>query len=434
VESRGAENDQAFVEKTIRDSIGWALTKDRPLLESVLSHDADLFIFHPDSKSTIVGWDDFVKLFDVWMDPRFKATHFEVRDLRIHFSNSRDIAWYSAILDDCGEWDGKPNCWKNARWTGVLEKRDGQWTIVQMHFSLASDAVRSETSSRAKREPARWDAAPKQEPPFEIEAWEKRLNKRQPPVKIMDAIGAAPGRVIGEIGAGTGRMTLWLAERVGPSGKVYANDIDKENLEGLRKRGDREGFTNIETILGEVENPKLPAGELDVAFMINVYHHLDFPLPLIRNIIPSLKPSGVLAIVECDPDKVDWGKEEGCHTKDVMLTELEEGGFEVVRVETFLNEDNIYIARPLENNKESIDLPPVAEAQNDRPKNDVERTFRETPPQRHPDPEVDGAKDHPKQYHRHSQVTEDRPVSSEVEGQNPKQSAHQGVEQRRRSR
>ena len=59
------------------------MTKDRPLLERIIAHDADLFMFNPDSKSTVRGWDAFVKNFDVWMDPRFKATRFDVRDLRI---------------------------------------------------------------------------------------------------------------------------------------------------------------------------------------------------------------------------------------------------------------------------------------------------------------------------------------------------------------
>ncbi len=184
---------------------------------------------------------------------------------------------------------------------------------------------------------------------FQIEEWEKRLNRRQPPVKIMDAIGIKPGMIIGEVGAGTGRMTMWIANRVGDSGKVYANDIDKSALEHLRERCQRDGFENVEIIVGEVENPKLPVNALDIAFMINVYHHLDNPVPLIRNLLPSLKPDGILAIVECDPDKVDWGKEEGCTQKKDMIKELKEAGFEVVRIETFLNEDNIYIAKPSTN-------------------------------------------------------------------------------------
>ena len=135
----GRKSERAVVEQAVRDSIGWALTKDRPLLEGIIAHDADLFIFHPDSKSTVVGWDAFARNFGTWMDPRFKATSFDVRDLRITFSRSADVSWFSAVLDDLAEWDGKPTGWKDARWTGVLEKRDGNWVIVQMHFSFASD-------------------------------------------------------------------------------------------------------------------------------------------------------------------------------------------------------------------------------------------------------------------------------------------------------
>ena len=131
--------DRPVVEQTVRDAIGWALTKDRALLERVITHDADLFIFHPDSKSTVVGWDRFAKNFAFWLDPRFKATSFDVRDLRVTFARSGGVCWFSAILDDLAEWDGKPTGWKDTRWTGVLEKRDGNWVIVQMHFSFASD-------------------------------------------------------------------------------------------------------------------------------------------------------------------------------------------------------------------------------------------------------------------------------------------------------
>ena len=185
-----------------------------------------------------------------------------------------------------------------------------------------------------------------QEKSFHIEEWEKGLNRRQPPVKIMDAIGVKPGMIIGEVGAGTGRMTMWLASRIGDSGKVYANDINKRSLERLRWRSKRDGFKNVEIIIGDVEDPKLPPNTLDIAFMINVYHHLDAPVPLIRNILPSLKPDGILAIVECDPDKIDWGEEHGCKREKDMVKELDEAGFEVIRIETFLNEDSLYIARP----------------------------------------------------------------------------------------
>jgi ketosteroid isomerase-like protein len=144
-------SDRMVVEQTIRDSIGWAMTKDRALLERIIAHDADLFMFNPDSKSTIVGWNAFTKNFAFWMDPRFKATRFDLRELRTNFSRSGDVAWFSAILDDLAEWDGKPTGWKDTRWTGVLEKREGAWVIVQMHFSFASDRVPTEPTAAAGR-------------------------------------------------------------------------------------------------------------------------------------------------------------------------------------------------------------------------------------------------------------------------------------------
>ena len=151
--SLAGTDEKKVIEKVIRDNIGWALTKDRPLLESTLAHDECLFMFQPDSKSTIVGWEQFAKQFDFWMDARFKAIRSDIRDLRIDVARSGDVAWWSCVLDDLGEWDGKPVGWKDARWTGVLEKRAGTWLIVQMHFSFASDKVAAEV--KAKLENAR---------------------------------------------------------------------------------------------------------------------------------------------------------------------------------------------------------------------------------------------------------------------------------------
>jgi ketosteroid isomerase-like protein len=135
------EAEKAAVEKVVRDSICWALTKDRALQESTMAHDEDLFVLWTDSKSATTGWKQYSKLYDTWMDPRFKATLTEVRDLRVHLSRSGDVAWYSATLDDLGEWDGKPVGDRDIRWTGVLEKRRGKWVVVQMHGSVAKDKV-----------------------------------------------------------------------------------------------------------------------------------------------------------------------------------------------------------------------------------------------------------------------------------------------------
>ena len=139
-QQKSLQGEEAIVAQVIRDNIGWALTKDRALLESTIVRDERLLIVNPDSEITF-GWEQFVKNFDFWMDPRFKATGLDIRDLRIRFSPMRDAAWWFCELDDLYEWGGKPGAWKDTRWSGVLEKRDGKWRIVQMHFSFASDRL-----------------------------------------------------------------------------------------------------------------------------------------------------------------------------------------------------------------------------------------------------------------------------------------------------
>lgn len=173
------------------------------------------------------------------------------------------------------------------------------------------------------------------------ESHEKRLNRLQPPVLVMDTIELGPGMTIGDIGAGKGRYAVWFADRVGPEGKVYANDIDEDALDYTAERCKRLGFENVETVLGEVENPKLPANTLDIAFMVSTYHHLDKPLALVRNIVPSLKPGGRLVIVERDPEKSPLSKFHAT-SRDDLVGLVERAGFRMEKIETFLEEDNIY--------------------------------------------------------------------------------------------
>ncbi len=105
-----------------------------------MAQDDDFFIFHLDSKSTIIGFEAFKKLGErVWLKDEFKATDFSVRNLLVKFAELGNAVWYSCMLDDHAEWNGKPTGWDNCRWTGTLEKRAGQWVIVQMHFSFPKD-------------------------------------------------------------------------------------------------------------------------------------------------------------------------------------------------------------------------------------------------------------------------------------------------------
>lgn len=186
-------------------------------------------------------------------------------------------------------------------------------------------------------------AASSPAPRFEVEGWEERINARQPPQQVLDTFGVRPGMAVAEVGAGRGRVTVWVAERVGPAGKVWANDIDQGALDHLRERCERAGFRNVTTVLGAVADARLPPATFDLVFMTNTYHHLEKPVELVRSLRPSLKPGGVLAVVERDRDRTTH-KEEATSRAD-FVRQMAEAGFEVFRVETFLSEDNIYLAR-----------------------------------------------------------------------------------------
>lgn len=131
------------VEKTIKSHIEWAINyKDKQTLYSTLAPNKELFFFQPDSKDTITGFDHLKELVEgVFMGDDFKAIRVEIKDLRIHVSSSLVTAWYSCILNDYNEFQGKPSVWENVRWTGVLEKIDSKWKIFQMHFSKAEDLI-----------------------------------------------------------------------------------------------------------------------------------------------------------------------------------------------------------------------------------------------------------------------------------------------------
>lgn len=130
-------DDEREITKIIHDSFGWALTKDRALFESIFARDNDFFTYFPDC--TVIGWTQFETFLDRWMDPRNKANGFDIRDLRIVISKTGEVAWFSAIVDDEGEYDGEPWGAKDIRLTGVLEKRGGSWKICQQHMSEAND-------------------------------------------------------------------------------------------------------------------------------------------------------------------------------------------------------------------------------------------------------------------------------------------------------
>lgn len=175
-----------------------------------------------------------------------------------------------------------------------------------------------------------------------LEDWEKGTFETQPPEQVMDAAGIESGMVIGEVGAGHGRFTVLLARRVGPEGRILANDIDAGSLEFLRERCEDAGISNVETILGEVDDPLFPEATLDMVFMVATYHWFEQPVAMLKNILPALKPGATVVLVEPDPVRGPGGPDHGV-SAERLRREASEAGFELVRTETFLPEDLFFV-------------------------------------------------------------------------------------------
>ncbi len=130
--------------------------------------------------------------------------------------------------------------------------------------------------------------------------WLERQSREREehPDAALDAIGIPSGATVADVGAGVGYMTLRMAKRVGPAGKVYANDVQAEMLERLRDSAASQRLTNVITVLGTDIDPKLPPGQLDLVLMVDVYHELSQPQRMLQKIRESLKPDGRLVLLE----------------------------------------------------------------------------------------------------------------------------------------
>jgi ubiquinone/menaquinone biosynthesis C-methylase UbiE len=122
--------------------------------------------------------------------------------------------------------------------------------------------------------------------------------REEKPAKLLDLLQLAPGDTVADIGAGTGYFSFRIAERVGPQGKVYATDIQPEMLDIIRRRVKEKNVSNIETILGTADDPRLPPNSTDLILLVDVYHELDHPWEMAFGMVKALKPGGRLVLVE----------------------------------------------------------------------------------------------------------------------------------------
>src|SRR6185503_19106352 len=100
----------------------------------------------------------------------------------------------------------------------------------------------------------------------------------QRPEQIMDALQIGEGSVVADLGAGGGWFTVRLARRVGPNGRIYAEDIQPQMIEVIKRRMQREALTNVITVQGTATDPKLSPGSLDAVLIVDAYHELEEPV------------------------------------------------------------------------------------------------------------------------------------------------------------
>lgn len=156
-------------------------------------------------------------------------------------------------------------------------------------------------------------------------AWQK-------PDQIMDALNIADSSRVADIGAGSGWFTIHLAQRVGPKGVVYAQDVQPQMLEAIRRRVQRESLRNVDVRLGTGSSPNLPQGSLDAVLVVDTYPEVDIDdrVTFLRNLAGALKPNGRLGIVNYTPGHGGPGPDEGRVDSASVETDARAAGLLVV--------------------------------------------------------------------------------------------------------
>ena len=176
--------------------------------------------------------------------------------------------------------------------------------------------------------------------------WLERSEREieEEPDKALDALGPLTGLTVADVGAGSGYFTVRLASRVGPKGRVYANDLQPEMLKMLAARLAREKVQNVTLVQGITDDPKLPASTVDLVLMVDVYHELSEPQKMLRAIRAALKPGGRLVLLEYrkeDP-AVPIRFEHKMSIAEAKL-ELEAEGFLLGRIDDRLPRQHIFV-------------------------------------------------------------------------------------------
>ena len=169
-------------------------------------------------------------------------------------------------------------------------------------------------------------------------------DEEEAPDVALNVLKIPKGASVADIGAGSGFMTVRLAARVGPTGRVFANDVQPQMLNILARRLSNSKITNVTLIEGTIDDPKLPPASVDLEIMVDVYHELSQPQAMLRHLREALKPGGRLVLLEYrkeDPT-VPIKPEHKMSVAEAKM-EIEAEGFTLVKVDQALPRQHILI-------------------------------------------------------------------------------------------
>lgn len=183
-----------------------------------------------------------------------------------------------------------------------------------------------------------------------IDRWVTRLEDagrevREKQQAVLDELDLKRGMVIADVGAGTGLFTILLAKAVGATGKVYAVEILQLFLDHIADRAAETGVSNVELIKASQKSAELPSRSIDLAFLCDTYHHLEYPKTYLSTIHDALRESGELVVIDLRrvPGKSPaWLLEHVRAGKNQVIEEIEQAGFELV-AEPQLLEDSYFL-------------------------------------------------------------------------------------------
>ncbi len=136
---------------------------------------------------------------------------------------------------------------------------------------------------------------------------EKTRDQNREAERVMDRLIIKPGVRIADIGAGAGYYTVRLAQRLGPTATIYAQDIEAKYLKELETRLEREQIRGVSLLLGGPNDPKLPPDSVDIALLSHMYHEIENPYEFLYRLYPSLAPNARVGIIDADRPTQEHG-------------------------------------------------------------------------------------------------------------------------------